>query len=99
MPHCTRGSGPSLAMDRPDIRNAASTMDRHASSPKDADMVKLKSGEGGVTSSHPVGSLFLQWCQMALTRVVRFFCAGRLRSARGTAEVDASSGIVMPILT
>ena len=31
-----------LAMDRPDIRHAASTMVSHASSPKDAEMVKLK---------------------------------------------------------
>ena len=31
-----------LAMDRPDSRYAASIMERHASSPKDADMVKLK---------------------------------------------------------
>ena len=30
-----------LAMDRPDIRNAASTMGSQASSPKDADMVRL----------------------------------------------------------
>ena len=29
-------------MDRPDIRYAASTMGRQASSPKDADMVRLK---------------------------------------------------------
>ena len=31
-----------LAMDRPDIRYAASTMGIQASSPKDADMVRLK---------------------------------------------------------
>ena len=31
-----------LAMDRPDIRYAASIMGSHASSPKDADMVILK---------------------------------------------------------
>ena len=37
--------------------------------------------------------------QMVLTRVVRFLGAGMLRSAHGTAEVDASSGIVMSILT
>ena len=33
-----------LAMDRPDIRYAASIMGSHASSPKDADMVILKRG-------------------------------------------------------
>ena len=42
---------------------------------------------------------FLQWSQMVLTRVVRFLCAGMLRSAHGTAEVDASSSIVMSTLT
>ena len=31
-----------LAMDRPDIRYAASIMGSHASSPKDAEMVILK---------------------------------------------------------
>ena len=31
-----------LAMDRPDIRYAASTMGSQASSPNDADMVRLK---------------------------------------------------------
>ena len=31
-----------MAMDRPDIRYAASTMESHASSPKDADVVKLE---------------------------------------------------------
>ena len=41
----------------------------------------------------------LQWSQMVLTRVVRFLCAGVPRSAHGTAEVGASSGIVMPTMT
>ena len=35
-----------VARDRPDIRCAASIMGSHASSPKDADMVKLKRVEG-----------------------------------------------------
>ena len=41
---------------------------------------------------------FLQWSQVVFSRVVRFVCAGMLRSAHGTAEVVASSGIVMPML-
>ena len=38
-----------LAMDRPDIRYAASTMGSQVSSPKDADMVRLKRVSGAIS--------------------------------------------------